>query len=63
MGNRLFQEARQAVEMAKMSDGRDTERMIKKAKNALSSAYSNTTSAEQNQLSDLQKELEQLETR
>jgi|APAga8741244001_1050109.scaffolds.fasta_scaffold00038_29 cellobiose-specific phosphotransferase system component IIA len=63
MGNRLFQEARQAVEMAKMSDGRDTERMIEKAKNALSSAYSNTTSAEQNQLSDLQKELEQLETR
>ncbi|MCM3216023.1 DUF3813 domain-containing protein [Niallia taxi] len=63
MGNRLFQEARQAVELAKMSDGRDSERMIAIAKNALSSAYANTTSAEQEQLSDLQKELEQLETR
>ncbi|MCE4050439.1 MULTISPECIES: DUF3813 domain-containing protein [Bacillaceae] len=61
MGNRLFQEARQAVEMAK-SSGSDSE-MIAKAKNALSSAYANTTSAEQEQLSDLQKELEQLESR
>ena len=63
MGNRLFQEARQAVEVAKISDGNDVGNLVEKAKNAISSAYANTTSAEQHQLAELQKELEQIQTR
>jgi len=62
MGNRLFQEARQAVEVAKISSGRDVDGLVEKAKNAISSAYANTTIAEQQQLAELQKELEQIQT-
>ncbi|KLV26201.1 DUF3813 domain-containing protein [Niallia circulans] len=60
MGNRLFQEARQAVEAAKYGNGNDG--LVDKAKNAISSAYANTTTAEQHQLAALQKELEQIQT-
>ncbi|GIN84030.1 hypothetical protein J6TS2_04160 [Heyndrickxia sporothermodurans] len=62
MANRLFQQARQYVEQAKASStlGREKEEAILKAKNALSSAYANSTFAEQQQLQDLQKEIEQL---
>ncbi|MFT8323390.1 MAG: DUF3813 domain-containing protein [Bacillus sp. (in: firmicutes)] len=61
MGNRLFQEAREAVESIKAAQGQDVNDLLAKAKNAISSAYANTTSAEQQQLAELQKELEQLE--
>lgn len=47
MANRLFQEARQFVELAKETAAFGTEqeknKMVQKAKNALSSAYANTT--------------------
>lgn len=62
MGNRLFQEAREAVEVARISNGRDVEGLVEKAKTAISSAYANTTMAEQHQLADLQKELDQIQT-
>ena len=64
MGNRLFQEARQFVQLAKQSSSagsEDTQQTIERAKNALSSAYANTTSAEQQQLRELQDELNQLQ--
>jgi hypothetical protein len=61
MGNRLFQEARTSVELAKSSQSSEKQSAILRAKNALSSAYANSTVAEQAQLSVLQNELEQLE--
>lgn len=63
MGNRLFQEARQYVQLAveaSTSGSEDTQQTIQRAKNALSSAYANTTTAEQQQLRQLQDELNQL---
>lgn len=56
MGNRLFQEARKYVELAKNSAGEET---VSRAKNALSSAFANSTVAEQAQLREMQQELEQ----
>ncbi|MCM3092345.1 DUF3813 domain-containing protein [Cytobacillus sp. AMY 15.2] len=56
MGNRLFQEARKYVEIAKNSSDEET---VSRAKNALSSAFANSTAAEQAQLSEMQQELEQ----
>jgi hypothetical protein len=64
MGNRLFQEARQYVQLAKQAStagSQDTQQTIQRAKNALSSAYANTTRAEQQQLRELQDELNQLQ--
>ncbi|WP_409253416.1 DUF3813 domain-containing protein [Bacillus sp. SCS-153A] len=64
MGNRLFQEARQYVQLAKEASttgSEDTQQTIQRAKNALSSAYANTTRAEQQQLRELQDELNQLQ--
>ncbi|KHD85911.1 DUF3813 domain-containing protein [Heyndrickxia ginsengihumi] len=65
MANRLYQQARQYVELAKetAANGTDyeTKETIAKAKNALSSAYANTTVAEQKQLRELQAELDTLE--
>ncbi|MGF2615332.1 DUF3813 domain-containing protein [Rossellomorea vietnamensis] len=64
MGNRLFQEARQYVQLAKDAStegSEDTQQTIQRAKNALSSAYANTTTAEQEQLRELQTELNQLQ--
>jgi hypothetical protein len=58
MANRLFQQARQFVGIAKDSSGND--QAMQKAKNALSSAYANSTIAEQMQLKELQNELDQL---
>ncbi|MGE8205197.1 DUF3813 domain-containing protein [Heyndrickxia sp. NPDC080065] len=63
MANRLFQQARQFVERAKeasSSNCEEREEAIMKAKNALSSAYANSTFAEQQQLQEFQNELEQL---
>jgi hypothetical protein len=60
MGNRLFQEARQAVEVLKNAEGADAEHLMAVAKNAISSAYANTTIAEQHQLTELQKEIDKI---
>lgn len=60
MGNRLFQEARTFVELAKSADSSEKQTAISRAKNALSSAYANTTVAEQAQLAEMQAELDQL---
>ena len=60
MGNQLFQEARRFVEMAKSADPADREAAISKAKNALSSAFANSTFAEQSQLQEMQNELDQV---
>ncbi|GIN37927.1 MULTISPECIES: DUF3813 domain-containing protein [Heyndrickxia] len=61
MANRLFQQARQYVEMAKDASGNGNQQeLISKAKNALSSAYANSTFAEQQQLQELQSEIDRL---
>nr|WP_263328362.1 DUF3813 domain-containing protein [Neobacillus sp. Marseille-Q6967] len=60
MGNQLFQEARRFVEMAKTADPAERSSAVEKAKNALSSAYANSTVAEQSQLQEMQNELEQV---
>jgi hypothetical protein len=59
MGNQLFQEARRFVEMAKSAGPAERDSAVEKAKNALSSAYANSTFAEQRQLQEMQNELEQ----
>ena len=43
MGNQLFQEARRFVEMAKSADPAERDSVVSKAKNALSSAFANST--------------------
>jgi polyhydroxyalkanoate synthesis regulator phasin len=60
MGNQLFQEARRFVDMAKSASTNDQSSAMEKAKNALSSAYANSTIAEQSQLHEMQDELDQL---
>lgn len=64
MGNRLFQEARKAVMQAKQAaNGQadiDLDRAIAIAKNALSSAYAHSNTAEKAQLRQFQEELDQL---
>ncbi|MFE8700336.1 DUF3813 domain-containing protein [Cytobacillus sp. FJAT-54145] len=60
MVNRLFLEARRSVDLAKNATGSGQHTAIDRAKNALSSAYANSTSAEQAQLRQMQNELDQL---
>ncbi|WP_174730796.1 DUF3813 domain-containing protein [Mesobacillus harenae] len=60
MGNRLFQEARRSVELAKQAPAEYQHRAVATAENALSSAYANTTRAEQEQLRHYQNELDTL---
>lgn len=60
MGNRLFQEARVFVDFAKNCDSYHKSEAVAKAKNSLSSAWANSTPAEQEQLHALQKELDSL---
>ncbi len=60
MGNQIFQDARKFVELAINSGPSEQQVAISKAKNALSSAYANSTIAEKEQLQDLQKELDRL---
>lgn len=60
MGNRLFQEARKAVSLAKNADSNNQQMAVLHAKNALSSAFANSTTAEQAQLSELQTELDNM---
>ena len=59
MGNRLFQEAREFVENV-LNSGRDEDhdKTVDVAKNALSSAFANSTDAEKLQLRELQEKLE-----
>jgi hypothetical protein len=65
MGNRLFQKARETVEIAKLANAGQSDASvddaISVAKNSLSSAYANSTTAEKEQLRELQKELDQLQ--
>lgn len=60
MGNRLFQEARRFVESAVAAGPEDRDMAVAKAKNALSSAFANSTLAEQQQLQEMQQKLDQL---
>ena len=59
MGNKLFQEAQKAVNLAKNADSREQQMSVLHAKNVLSSAFANSTRAEQAQLSEMQAELDQ----
>lgn len=59
MGNQLFQEARRFVEGAKSASPADRQAAVERARNALSSAYANSTTAEQSQLQEMQYELDQ----
>lgn len=63
MGNRLFQEARKAVQLAKTAEPAEQTAAMYTAKNALSSAYANTTMAEKEQLRSLQDELNSIENK
>lgn len=59
MGNRLFQEAREFVENVLHSErGEDYEKSVNTAKNAIISAFANSTDAEKIQLRELQEQLE-----
>jgi hypothetical protein len=58
MANRLFIEARKAVNLANNATGSGQYEAIDRAKNALSSAYANSTVAEQAQLREMQNELD-----
>jgi hypothetical protein len=60
MGNQLFQEAQKFVELAKSTSTNELDSAVAKAKNALSSAFANSTVAEQAQLQQMQQELEQM---
>lgn len=60
MGNQLFQEARRFVEMARSASPADRQTAMEKAKNALSSAYANSTIAEKSQLHEMQDELDKI---
>ncbi|HAQ07369.1 MAG TPA: DUF3813 domain-containing protein [Bacillus bacterium] len=63
MGNRLFQEARKAVHLAKNAEPAEQNAAISTAKNALSSAYANTTITEKEQLRAFQDELNSIESK
>lgn len=60
MGNLNLQEARRFVEMAKSAGPAERGSAMEKAKNALSSAYANSTIAEKGQLHEMQNELDKL---
>jgi hypothetical protein len=60
MGNQLFQEAQRFVELAKSPPTSGLDSAVAKAKNALSSAFANSTVAEQEQLQQMQQELERV---
>ena len=58
MGNKLFQLAKDAVYLAETTSNLDD---IEKAKNQISSAFANSTAAEQRQLQELQQRLDQVQ--
>lgn len=57
MGNKLFQLAKDAVYLAETTSSSND---IEKAKNQISSAFANSTAAEQMQLQELQQRLDQI---
>ncbi|WP_416828728.1 DUF3813 domain-containing protein [Ectobacillus polymachus] len=62
MGNMLFQQAREAVTRAVQStDGQEQTMLLEQAKNALSSAYHHSSTAEKHQLRQLQQQLHEIE--
>lgn len=61
MANQLFQQARKYTALALESYPDERQEAVAKAKNALSSAYANTTFAEQRQLAEMQEQLDGLE--
>lgn len=62
MGNKLFQLAKEAVHLAETStNSAALQAQIDKAKNSISSAFANSTSAEQLQLQELQQRLDELQ--
>ena len=61
MRNELFGRAKKAVELASSSSGNQLE-LIAKARNELSSAFANSTIAEQAQLHQMQDTLDSLES-
>ncbi|PLT33844.1 DUF3813 domain-containing protein [Bacillus sp. V5-8f] len=59
MGNQLFQQARTAVNnVLHATEKSEKQDKLEIAKNALSSAYANSTPAEQEQLHEFQQQLE-----
>lgn len=60
MGNQLFEEARRFTQMAKTASPTDQQTARAKARNALRSAYANSTVAEQGQLQKMQNELDSI---
>lgn len=64
MADRLFQEARQYVQQALQSSAvsaTEKQQAVDKAKNALSSAFANSTMSQKQQLSEWQEQIDQLE--
>ncbi|MDM5187471.1 DUF3813 domain-containing protein [Bacillus sp. DX4.1] len=58
MGNLLFRQARDAVsEAVSCSSGTEQRDLVYRAKNALQSAYANSSTAEKAQLRELQEQL------
>lgn len=61
MGNLLFQQARSAVlDAISCSDGSEQQELVFKAKNALLSAYANSSTAEKVQLREMQQQLQEI---
>ncbi|WP_459500723.1 DUF3813 domain-containing protein [Bacillus sp. C1] len=61
MGNLLFQQARDAVsEAVSCSSATEQQELVYRAKNALQSAYANSSNAERVQLRDLQQQLQNI---
>ncbi|HHY72512.1 MAG TPA: DUF3813 domain-containing protein [Bacillus bacterium] len=69
MGNKLFQLAKEAVHLAETTTMaattpnhfQEAQTNIDKAKNQISSAFANSTSAEQMQLQELQQRLDEIQ--
>ncbi|ENQ3107560.1 Protein of unknown function [Bacillus sp. 491mf] len=63
MGNLLFQQARDAVSQAvSCSNDSEQQALVSQAKNALLSAYTNSSTAEKVQLREMQEELQNIST-
>ncbi|MBO9128668.1 DUF3813 domain-containing protein [Bacillus sp. 165] len=60
MGNLLFQQARDAVTQASQCTSSEQQELVSKAKNALTSAYANSSTAEKVQLREMQEQLQNL---
>ncbi|MFB9762629.1 MULTISPECIES: DUF3813 domain-containing protein [Bacillaceae] len=60
MGNLLFQQAREAVSLALNTTGSGQHEMVEKAKNALTSAYTHSSTAEKAQLREMQEQLQNM---